>query len=145
MSLTSAFMLRRMLFMPLPLIPIFHLLSLPGTRSKKLHSAAYLSAYCVPSSANFTAYCHPGWWPAAFSPASGGIPLIAGPYPLASLRRCSCHRVTCSAQKRRAPSFCTVSLSSSSLRTSYPCRRPGKVFRRRYHQPTHGIVFAFRR
>lgn len=95
--------------------------------------------------ANLNANQHLGWWPAAFSPASGGIPLTAAPYLLASLRRCSCRRVTCSAQKRRAPSFCTASLFSSSLRTSYPCRLPGKVFRRRYHQPTHGIVFAFRR
>ena len=95
--------------------------------------------------ANFTAYYHSGWWSAAFSPASAGIPLTAVPYPLVSLLRCSCLRVTYSGQKHTAPSFCRVSLSSSSLRTSYPCRLPGKVFRRRYHQPTHGIVFAFRR
>ena len=95
--------------------------------------------------ANLNANQRLGWWPAAFSPASGGIPLTAGPYPLVSLRRCSCLRVTYSGQKHTGLSFCRVSLSSSSLRTSYPCRRPGKVFRRRYHQPTHGIVFSFRR
>ena len=95
--------------------------------------------------ANLNANQHLGWWPAAFSPASDGNPLIAALYLLVSLHRCSCLRVTYSGQKHTELSFCRVSLSASSHRTSYPCRLPGKVFRRRYHQPTRGIVFAFRR